>query len=374
MYSTRGPSANVMLKKLLIGAGAALALLVLAMVVVTLQASRPLFDEQLDPATLESITIAPPDQALTFARFREDDQLRILLVTKYEHGKVTGFNTHRLLVAGEHDPIALFAKLGYEALERTVWSGDPQQTVEVESLDIPFDTVPENIGIGTNYLEHARESGVAEKPFLFPKLVQPTPFNASVSQGGSRLLDYEAELGFVLLEDLAAGSPPPSHMGLVLGNDFTDRWSLVRNFDRHKEMGTTGFVEGKSRAGYAPIGTLLVIPRNLDSFYRQVELNLYVNGRLHQRDKVGSMVWGPNEMLQEIFAREGWTFQRYDGTVPLLPRAKTIPQSTIIFSGTPAGVIFKPVNLWNHWLYLKPGDEVIIRSEHLGMLRNRVVN
>jgi 2-keto-4-pentenoate hydratase/2-oxohepta-3-ene-1,7-dioic acid hydratase in catechol pathway len=201
--------------------------------------------------------------------------------------------------------------------------------------------------------------------------VLPTPANAEVPRGDSRLLDYEAELGFVALADLRADTEPT--LGLVLGNDFTDRGSLVRNLAFDAEMGTTGFVEGKSREGYAPIGNLLVIPKDLERFYRQVELSLYVNGRLRQRAKAGGMVWGPEKMLKEIFARENWTFHRHDGTVPLLPGAGTIPRGSIIFSGTPAGVIFKPANLWNHWAYLRPGDEVVMRSDWLGVLRNRIV-
>ncbi|MGH8529710.1 MAG: fumarylacetoacetate hydrolase family protein [Nevskiales bacterium] len=361
-----------MIKKILIWTAVALSLALAALVVVSLLVSRPLFDEQLNPATLHSIAIAPADQALTFARYRADGQLRTLLVTKYERAEVFGLDTYRQLGIND-DPIALFATLGYEALERAANSGAPQEVVAVQSLEIPFETTADNIGIGTNYVEHARESQVEEKPFVFPKLVQPTHFNARVPQGNSRLLDYEAELGFVALDDLSPDSPP-QRMGLVLANDFTDRWSLVLNFDGDTEMGTTGFVEGKSREAYAPIGNLLVIPKNLDAFYRQVELNLYVNGRLRQREKAGAMVWGPVAMLQEIFRRESWTFRRYDGTVPLLPRAKTIPQRTIIFSGTPAGVIFKPANVWNHWAYLQSGHEVLIRSEHLGMLRNKIID
>ncbi len=361
-----------MIKKTLIWIAVALSLMLAVIVVYSLLISRPLFDERLDPEAPYSIAIAPAAQALTFARYRADGQMRTLLVTKYERGEVFGINTYSQLGIND-DPIALFAMLGYEALERAVHPGAPLEVVDVQSLEIPFETISGNIGIGTNYLEHARESQVAEKPFVFPKLVQPTHFTAPVPQGDSRLLDYEAELGFVALDDLSPGAPP-QRMGLVLGNDFTDRWSLVLNFAGDTEMGTTGFVEGKSREGYAPIGNLLVIPKNLDEFYPQVELKLYVNGRLRQREKAGAMVWGPAEMLQEIFGRESWIFRRYDGTAPLLPRARTIPQRAIIFSGTPAGVMFKPANIWNHWTYLQPGDEVIIKSEHLGMLRNKIIN
>jgi 2-keto-4-pentenoate hydratase/2-oxohepta-3-ene-1,7-dioic acid hydratase in catechol pathway len=46
----------------------------------------------------------------------------------------------------------------------------------------------------------------------------------------------------------------------------------------------------------------------------------------------------------------------------------------VIFSGSPAGVIFKPHNLWNPWVYLRPGDEVVIRADALGVIRNQIVD
>jgi len=192
-----------------------------------------------------------------------------------------------------------------------------------------------------------------------------------VTKGDSRLLDYEAELGFVALDDITPGSVPQT-MGLVLGNDFTDRWSLVLNLRRDGEMGTSGFVEGKSRAGYAPIGNLLVIPKNLREFYPGIELRLYVNGRLRQRQAAGVMMWGADEMLQEIFRREAWAFSRYHDTLALLAQPGRLARGTIIFSGTPAGVVFKPFNIWNNRLYLDAGDEIVMRSDFLGSLRNTV--
>jgi 2,4-didehydro-3-deoxy-L-rhamnonate hydrolase len=351
---------------------AGLAVLLLALVAWSLWLSRPLFDERLDPATLASLAIAPPEQALTFARYRQDDGLRVLLVTRYENGRLTGFDLQQVLGTADKDPLSLYARVGHEALERLAATGRNPITVQVAALVLPFDPPAAHIGIGTNYVEHAREAQVEEQPFVFPKRVQPTLFNAAVPRGGARRLDYEAELGFVALEDIAAGARPRT-LGLVLANDFTDRWSLVRNLDFDGEMGTTGFVEGKSREGFAPIGNLLVIPQDLETFYRGIELNLYVNGRLRQRERAGAMVWGPAQMLDESFRRADWTFRRYDGTVPLLPHPGVIPRGTIVFSGTPAGVIFKPLNLWNPWAYLQPGDEVVMRSDRLGVLANRIV-
>ncbi len=362
-----------MLRKLVTRITLSLLVLLIAAILLSLWLSRPRFDEELGPELSASVAIAPPEQALTFARFREGEQLRVLLVKKYQDNKVTGFNVYRHIGIDESDPIALFTRLGYAALERAANSGAMQETVEVDALVMPFDPATHHIAIGTNYPEHARESAVEELPFVFPKRVKPSHFLSTVPKQDSRLLDYEAELGFVALENIGADSRPQT-MGLVLGNDFTDRWSLVRNLDRGKAMGTTGFVEGKSREGYAPIGNLLVIPKDLEAYYREVELSLYVNGRLRQRDKAGTMVWGPQDMLREVFERETWTFHHYDQTVPLLAQAGTIPSGTILFTGTPAGVIFKPLNLWNQWAYLQPGDEVIMRADQLGVLKNKITD
>jgi hypothetical protein len=86
------------------------------------------------------------------------------------------------------------------------------------------------------------------------------------------------------------------------------------------------------------------------------------------------MAWGPREILTEIFSRKDWVFRNYEGGVPLLDAAGKIPAGTVIFSGTPAGVIFKPHNLWNPWVYLRPGDEVVIRADALGVIRNQIVD
>ena len=247
-------------------------------------------------------------------------------------------------------------------------------TVDVAKLEVPFEGREANIGIGASYPEHARESHVEEKPFVFPKLAQLTRFSSAVSRKPSVLLDYEGELGLVSLEDIAGPAPAPRTMGLVLCNELTDRWALVRHYRRGAPMGTTGFVEGKSREGFAVVGPLLVIPRDLDSFYKQITLRLYLNGRLRQQDSAGHMAWGPREILAEIFRRKDWVFRNYEGGVPLLDAAGKIPAGTVIFSGTPAGVIFKPHNLWNPWVYLRPGDEVVIRADALGVIRNRIVD
>jgi 2,4-didehydro-3-deoxy-L-rhamnonate hydrolase len=353
--------------------GGALVLALLAALAAAAQlVSRPLFTERLETATLHSVAVATPDMALTLARYHDGHQTCVLLVTAVTDGLAEGVDACRHFGAPQPDPLALYAAQGYAALREAVLASAHRVRVPLDVLRMPYDAPADNIAIGANYVEHAREAQVAEQPFVFPKRVWPTVSAAPVPRGDSRRLDYEVELGFVALTDLTAqtaGLP----LGLVLVNDFTDRWSLVRHFDGDLKMGQTGFVDGKSREGYAPIGDLLVIPRDPESFYRDIELSLYVNGRLRQRERAGRMVWGPREMIAETLHRENWTFHGHGGTVPLLPQPGTLPRGTLILSGTPAGVIFKPVNLWAWWLYLQPGDEVVASADALGALRNRIV-
>jgi 2-keto-4-pentenoate hydratase/2-oxohepta-3-ene-1,7-dioic acid hydratase in catechol pathway len=347
-------------------------LLILGALLASVYLSRPLFTDRLDPAMATGVSIAPVDQALTLARYHEQGGPRVLLVRGYEAGTVVGVDLTAHFDRPGVDALGLFHEFGYDAMAQA--AGGIPVTVDAAKLEVPFDAREANIGIGASYSEHARESQVEEKPFVFPKLAQPTRSPSTVSRKPSVLLDYEGELGLVLLEDIAAPVPAPRTMGLVLCNELTDRWALVRHYRRGAPMGTTGFVEGKSREGFAVVGPLLVIPRDLDSFYKQVTLRLYLNGRLRQQDSAGHMAWGPREILTEIFRRKDWVFRNYEGSVPLLDATGKIPAGTVIFSGTPAGVIFKPHNLWNPWVYLRPGDEVVIRADALGVIRNRIVD
>ena len=340
---------------------------------VSVYVSQPLYDEALEPAAGDTVAIAPVSEALTFARYRASDgSLRLLLVTQFREGRVTGFDLHAEGAPQESDPLPLFKAFGYEAIAQLVAVGAEPVTVDAATLELPFSGHEHNIGIGANYREHARESNIAESPFVFPKFALPTPWSSDVARENALLLDYEAELGLVVLDDLALGSPAPARMGLVLANEMTDRWALVRNLRPGTAMGTTGFADGKSRAGFAPIGPLLVIPRDFESFYPSLELRLYVNGRLRQRDYAGNMMWRPVEILQQVFDRSQVPFYYRGGTVALLPPPGALPAGTIVFSGTPAGVVFKPLNLWNPWVYLRPGDEVVVSADFLGPIRNRI--
>lgn len=336
--------------------------------------SRLPFNEMLAPNALDSIEIAEPHEALTFARYRKNGSLKVLLVHDYESGIVTGINLNGYLKTDQDNPIYLFNTYGYSDILNAASSVSHVTSISAAELEIPFEATGPHIGIGANYVAHAEESNAGDEPFVFPKTVEASHFASEVSMRESPRLDYEAELGFVALKDISPGSDFPEFVGLVLCNDFTDRWTLIRQLKFSEPMGTTGFVDAKGKSGFLPIGNLFVIPRDKEAFYPKIELNLYVNGRLRQRAKVGLMIWNPREIIRQIFLFSNRDFLSDRGSIPLLPDTGNIAAGTIILSGTPAGVIFRSVNIWNGRLYLAEGDEVAMRSDRMGVLRSTIVD
>lgn len=343
-------------------------LLLLAALATSLWLSRPMLDAALDPAALREVRIAAPEQALTFAR----SEGRLLLVTRYANDLVTAVDLTAQLRLGHDDPLRAYAEHGYDAIVHA--ARVPPREFALAELDLPLIAHEHNLAIGANYREHALEAGIDEQPFLFPKIAAPTRHDSSVARRASSRLDYEVELGLVLLEDLRQGMPAPPRMGLVLCNELTDRWALVRNLKRDGEMGTSGFVDGKSREGFSVLGPLLVVPHDFAAFYPTLRLQLWRDGHLRQDAVAADMIWSPAQQLEQFFARADWAFHRGDATVPLLPEPQRIPAGTVVFSGTPAGVVFKPHNLWAPWLYLQPGETVTIRADYLGVIRNRIAD
>lgn len=350
-----------------------------------------------------TISIAPPDVALTFARIGTPQEPRLLAVTAYRDGMVSGVDLSTVLGSDARDPIRSFSAVGYDRLAAIASDGESSQqiTVAADTLLIPVDLSDRHIAAGTNYPEHAGEASVEGGPFLFAKLVRPTGPRAPVQSAG-RLLDYEAELAFVPLEPLPLGTAP-EWMGLILCNDYTDRETLLRHVDPwHPESGQ-GFATGKSFPGYLPVGDLFVIPRDYRRFAPAVELHLEVDGVPRQRAGVAEAIWQIDELLAQIRAWNHVRWEEQDGTVSLLDGADAIPARTLILSGTPSGTVFQGVTagqklrgagtwVFGGWgrplpahvvdayvadarrrhIYLQPGNRVVTHAANLGVIENTI--
>ena len=347
-----------------------------------------------------TIAIAPTDKALTFARSGQGAAAQTIVVTRYQHGVVTGVDLAPLLLPGE-DAIAAYNRLGHDAIAAFVAAAKTSVRHDATTLAIPIDLRAEHAAVATNYPEHADEAKVEGGPFMFAKVAQPTSSRAAIP-GSNGLLDYEVELCLVSLSALPANAGAKG--GLILCNDVTDRAALLRGADTNDVASGKGFTDGKSGAGFLPVGDLFVVPRDLKAFVEPLELHLSVNGEERQRTRVTSWIWDLDRLLLETAKRSGvsWTWREGSAQLPVNMDG-VLPDRTLVLAGTPAGTIFQgpgPATFVRgafDWVakfghgspiaaivertitddrasggYLEAGDVVTIRVDQMGTLENRV--
>jgi 2-keto-4-pentenoate hydratase/2-oxohepta-3-ene-1,7-dioic acid hydratase in catechol pathway len=189
------------------------------------------------------------------------------------------------------------------------------------------------IGIGRNYLAHAKELGheVPKAPLYFLKAP-----SSLLADGGTVLLppeservDYEAELGIVIgktARRVSAENALDYVAGYLVTCDVTARdlqntdgqWSRAKGFDT-----------------FCPISSNVV--SGVDASNLAIELT--VNGELRQSSNTNDMVFGVPELVAYV-----------SDAMTLLP-------GDLILTGTPSGV--GP---------LKAGDHVVVTIASVGTL------
>ncbi|MEM6709838.1 MAG: fumarylacetoacetate hydrolase family protein [Pseudomonadota bacterium] len=336
-----------------------LTIIAIAGAIYTWRVSKPLFTERYDDDTAQ--IVADANVALTFAR-SADALIRVLA---HDGDTVHGINlTAAFGTERTADLIALYEELGYDGLAAVEAEA---VTVHTADLGQPVDYRYPYVAVGTNYAEHAEEVMVDDPPFLFPKLARASAWNAQVPF--TKRLDYEIELGVVPLRDIRSATDDVP-FGLVLCNDYTDRWTLVRQLKFKEPMGTTGFADAKGKSGFLPTGYLFVIPKSRD-YLNGLQHRLWLNGGLRQRFTAGEMILKVEEIVTQTLELKDRPHQSQNGPVPLLHQ-DTIPAGTLILTGTAAGVIFKPANIWLQTIYLQKNDVVRAQADGLGQLLNRI--
>lgn len=193
------------------------------------------------------------------------------------------------------------------------------------------------IGIGRNYLEHARELGneVPLVPILFFK--PPTALIASgdtiVLPSVSTRVEFEAEIGVVIgkrVRDVDQGGAERAIGGFVCVNDVTCR-------DLQKTDGQWGRAKGFDT--FCPVGPK--VASGLD--WRALELICRVNGVQRQRARSSDMHFSIPELIS------------------FLSGIMTLEPGDLIATGTPAGTA-----------PLKHGDVVEVEIPGVGILSNPV--
>lgn len=228
-------------------------------------------------------------------------------------------------------------------------SADSGIAIDSLTLDAPIRNSQKLICIGKNYAEHAAEMGgeTPESPVVFSK------FSSAINSPGGQIalpeisnqVDFEAELVVVIGrsgKDIAQTDAFEHVFGYCCGNDISARdW----------QKGTPGgqWLLGKTFDGFAPLGPYITTKDEIpDPHNLQIQLRL--NGQTMQRSNTSQLIF------------------RIDFLIAHLSKFVTLIPGDLIFTGTPAGVGAgrKPP------VFLKPGDQLEVEIEGLGVLKNSV--
>jgi len=213
----------------------------------------------------------------------------------------------------------------------------------------PIPRPPKIICVGLNYRDHALESNVEvpKVPTIFSKYA-----TAVIGPGDTIRLprvstkpDYEAEFA-VIIGKGGRNIPGASWQEHVFGYTNLNDVSA-----RDYQMATSQWMMGKTFDTFAPMGPAIVTadeiadPHNLD-------ISLTINGEMLQHSNTKNLIFNIPALIEYLSA------------------VFTLEPGDVISTGTPAGVGFarKPPR------WLVAGDDVVVRVEGLGELRNPVAN
>ena len=249
------------------------------------------------------------------------------------------------------DMIALienFQQLQEPLLQLT--NSETSIALSTTKLAAPISNCEKLICIGKNYAEHAIEMGGEPPtlPVVFSKFASAInhPDAPIVLPTLSQQLDYEAELVVVIGK---TGKNIPRQQafdhvfGYCCGNDIT-----ARDWQKGKPGGQ--WLLGKTCDTFAPLGPYLITADEVPNPH-DLSIQLRVNGEIRQDSNTSRLIFPIDELIAHV------------------SQFFTLRPGDLIFTGTPPGVGAgrKPP------LFLKSGDEVEVRIDGLGVLKNHVV-
>ena len=222
---------------------------------------------------------------------------------------------------------------------------------------VPLDAPTQAFGVGLSYAGHIEETASSFDPDAAPpvfvksrsSLVRsgaqvpfPTPEvlieSADAFELGlgetlrsdfpdlAPLLDYEVEMGLVLLEDIDPSRlDDPSfapRLGFFIANDLSARSIGILGEGRPNRHAYWGL--SKSFPGFMPVADKAWVPENAaPNGIPCVEIESLVNGEVRQHQSTADLIYTPVQMLRFI-----------DAKFPEVPLSK----GTLVLMGTPGGV------------------------------------
>ncbi|MGD8606865.1 MAG: fumarylacetoacetate hydrolase family protein [Myxococcales bacterium] len=277
---------------------------------------------------------------------------------------------------------------------------------------VPLEAPPQAFGIGLSYAGHIEETASTFDPNATPPVFRKDvralartdetvhlPSKEALCEAAdslepglgerlqsrydqlSPLLDYEVEMGMVLLQDIDPQSlDDPSfvpHLGFFIANDLSARTLAILGDGRPNTHDYWGV--SKSFAGFMPVGDRAWVPRDpRPDTIPCVVIESSVNGDVRQQQSTEDLIYTPRQMI-------GFVHEKY-------PEA-SLQKGTMILTGTPGGVALSTPR----WLvrlsgllglsrftkldakldgdterFLKPGDKVLVRGKGLGKVVVRI--
>jgi 2-keto-4-pentenoate hydratase/2-oxohepta-3-ene-1,7-dioic acid hydratase in catechol pathway len=241
--------------------------------------------------------------------------------------------------------------LGPESLKR-LKAIDAETLPLVEGsprLGAPVGVVPKFLGIGLNYRDHAEETGmpIPEVPIVFAKASSCVsgPDDPVLAPAAFKRMDYEVELAVVIgsrAKNVSVEEALNYVAGYCIGNDVSER-SLQKG-------GPGEWIKAKSHDSFGPLGPWLVTTDEIPD-PQALDLSLDLNGERMQTGNSSTMIFSVADLVSYI--------SQYMTLVP----------GDVITTGTPPGVGMAR----DPRVFLKPGDEMVLRVQGLGEQHAKVV-
>ncbi|MQA73955.1 MAG: hypothetical protein GEU88_06370 [Solirubrobacterales bacterium] len=203
------------------------------------------------------------------------------------------------------------------------------------------------ICIGLNYAEHAREGRQEPpaSPTFFAKFANALAADGATVElpAGSRKVDYEAEVAFVVgraAKDVAEDEALDHLAGYTLFNDLSAR---------DLQFATPQWMPGKVFDGSGPCGPAIVTPDEAGPS-DAIGIALDLNGERMQDSTTADLIFAIPELVAQLSS------------------LMTLEPGDIVATGTPSGVGgAREPRVW-----LRPGDELVVSSPQLGELRSTI--
>lgn len=223
------------------------------------------------------------------------------------------------------------------------------RSIAIRSVLAPV-TPPNILGIGLNYRQHARETGIKlpDIPVMFSKSTGSITGPGSpivLPKAGPEQVDFEAELAVIIShkgKNISKDNAMDYVLGFACANDVSARdWQIRKQ--------KTQWTRGKSFDTFCPIGPWIVTRDEIPDL-GNLWIKSEINGKVYQDSNTADMIFDIPSIISNL-----------SQSLTLLP-------GTVILTGTPNGVGFTRIPP----VFLTEGDEVSVAIERIGRLTNSV--